>query len=194
MRVHRGLRDCFEEGFAYLDLNGGQVMLEQRGRKRLFNSSAVIPAATVAGRFSNLVIAALNSSTIASNPAICCVFDGPLDAILASPLPTNANSCSPVLLGRCWWSDPSAAKQYPGSRSVRFDEGGRLLHHVEIVRSLPGFLVIDGFRNYLGGAAICELVARFPSCRSKACFIPMSATTTTRSFRARVARRCFRIS
>jgi len=70
--------DRFDEGFAYLDLNGGQVMLEQRGRNRLFNS----PAVTVAGRFSKLVIAALNSSTIASNPAIRCVFDGPLDAVV----------------------------------------------------------------------------------------------------------------
>jgi len=26
--------DRFDEGFAYLDLNGGQVMLEQRGRNR----------------------------------------------------------------------------------------------------------------------------------------------------------------
>ena len=42
-----------------------------------------------------------------------------------------------------------------------FDDGAQLFHRVEIVNSIPP-IVIHASRNYYGGAAICELIARFP--------------------------------
>src|SRR6266478_4718314 len=69
-----------------------------------------------------------------------------------------------------WWDlDFSAAGQEPLTEklkealpTLRFDEGGRLFHHVEVISSLPGFVVVHGSRNYHGGAAICEIETRFP--------------------------------
>ena len=69
-----------------------------------------------------------------------------------------------------WWDlDFSVAGQEPLTEklkealpTLRFDEGGRLFHHVEVISSLPGFVVVHGSRNYHGGGAICELVRRFP--------------------------------
>src|SRR5205085_4766850 len=70
----------------------------------------------------------------------------------------------------CWWDlDFSATGPEPLTEELkttlphlRFHDGARLFHHVEIKSSIPGFMVIHTFRNYHGGDAICELIARFP--------------------------------
>ena len=66
-----------------------------------------------------------------------------------------------------WWDlDFSGAESLISSlkeklATITFDDGARVFHHVEIIISLPGFVVVHGSRNYHGGAAICELVAQF---------------------------------
>jgi hypothetical protein len=70
----------------------------------------------------------------------------------------------------CWWDlDFSVAGPEPFIDQLRaalphskFDDGARLFHHVEIVSSIAGFIVIHASRNYHGAEAICELIARFP--------------------------------
>ena len=70
----------------------------------------------------------------------------------------------------CWCElDFSVTGPEPITRELKrilpdqkFDDGARLFHHVEIISSLPGFVVVHASRNYHGGAAICELIARFP--------------------------------
>jgi hypothetical protein len=70
----------------------------------------------------------------------------------------------------CWWDlDFSATGPEPLTEELKttlphltFDDGPRLFHHVEIMSSIPGFMVIHTCRNCHGGDAICELIARFP--------------------------------
>jgi hypothetical protein len=77
----------------------------------------------------------------------------------------------------CWWDlDFSATGPEPLTEELkttlphlRFHDGARLFHHVEIMSSIPGFMVIHTCRNYHGGDAICELIARFPDLVFQGC-------------------------
>src|SRR4051812_11391005 len=70
----------------------------------------------------------------------------------------------------CWWDldfsvtgPESLTEQLKAILAdLKFDDGARLFHHVEIVNYLPGFIVVHASRNYHGGATIGELIARFP--------------------------------
>ncbi len=46
--------------------------------------------------------------------------------------------------------------------ALKFDEGGRLFHHVEIISSIPGFVIVHASRKCHGHAATSELIGRFP--------------------------------
>ena len=45
---------------------------------------------------------------------------------------------------------------------LKLANGVRLFHHVEIISSIPGFVIVHASCNYHGSADICELVERFP--------------------------------
>ena len=70
----------------------------------------------------------------------------------------------------CWWDiDISAIGAEPIVQELRekisyleFEDGARLFHHVEVVKSAPGLVLVHASRNYRGEAAICELIALFP--------------------------------
>jgi hypothetical protein len=70
----------------------------------------------------------------------------------------------------CWWDldfsvtgpEPLAEQLKENLSGLKFDDGARLFHHVKVVSSLPGFVVVHASRNYHGAAAISELIARFP--------------------------------
>ncbi len=70
----------------------------------------------------------------------------------------------------CWWDiDFSAIGAEPIVRELRekisdleFEDGARLFHHVEVVKSAPGLVLVHASRNYRGEAAICELKRTVP--------------------------------
>lgn len=77
----------------------------------------------------------------------------------------------------CWWDidfsvtgpEPLTEQVKEALPALRFDDGARLFHHVDIKSSLPGFLVVHVSRNYQGGEAISELAARFPELSFQGC-------------------------
>jgi hypothetical protein len=70
----------------------------------------------------------------------------------------------------CWWDlhfsviGPETMTEELRSTlsSLKFDDDKALFHHIEIVSYIPGFIVVHASRNYHGGDAIAELIARFP--------------------------------
>lgn len=70
----------------------------------------------------------------------------------------------------CWWdldfsvigSEPITEELRSRLPGLKFDDDTPLFHHVEVVSYVPGFIVVHASRNYHGGAAIAELIARFP--------------------------------
>jgi hypothetical protein len=74
----------------------------------------------------------------------------------------------------CWWDinfsviGPELASEDEQFNEkllsqMRFQEGSMLFHHVEIVDAGVGYCAIHASRNYYGGLAIEELIARFPN-------------------------------
>lgn len=70
----------------------------------------------------------------------------------------------------CWWDlefsvigpEPLTEELKTALPNLTLDDGTRLFHHVEIMSSIPGFVVLHACRNYHGADAICALIARFP--------------------------------
>ena len=69
----------------------------------------------------------------------------------------------------CWWDlDFSVTGPEPLTEELKSTlpeltlDGTRLFHYVEIISSVPGFMVIHTCRNHHGVDAICELITLFP--------------------------------
>src|SRR2546423_15142805 len=74
----------------------------------------------------------------------------------------------------CWWdidfsvtgpelTDEDDQFNEKTLSEMRFEEGAKLFHHVGILGGGVGYRAIHASRNYYGGLAIEELIARFPN-------------------------------